>query len=46
MVKLTDAEAKVYDMVLKRFLAVFYPSAEFELTNRLTTIDHGLKKIF
>ena len=39
-VKLNDAEAKVYDMVLKRFLAVFFPAAEFELTTRLTTIDH------
>ena len=25
---LTDAEAKLYDMVVKRFLAVFYPPAE------------------
>lgn len=27
---------KVYEMVLRRFLAIFYPSAEFEVTRRLT----------
>ena len=41
MVKLSDAEAKLYDMIVKRFLAVFYPPAEFEVTKRITTIDHG-----
>ncbi len=39
--KLSDAEAKLYDMVVKRFIAVFFPHAEFEVTKRLTTIDHG-----
>ncbi len=39
--KLSDTEAKVYDMIVKRFIAVFYPSAEFEQTTRLTRIDHG-----
>lgn len=41
IVKLKDDEQKLYDMVLKRFIATFFPQAEFELTNRLTTIDHG-----
>jgi len=41
MVKLSDAEAKLYDMVLKRFLAVFFPHAEFEVTKRITTIEHA-----
>ncbi len=41
VVKLDDAAAKLYDMILKRFLAVFFPHAEFEVTKRLTTIDHG-----
>lgn len=36
--KLNDLEAKVYDLVAKRFIAVFYPAAEFELTRRLTRI--------
>lgn len=44
IVKLSDVEAKVYDMIVKRFVAVFYPHAEFENTTRLTTIDHGDKK--
>jgi DNA topoisomerase-3 len=42
--KLSDTEAKVYDMIVKRFIAVFYPSAEFEQTTRLTRIDHGTVK--
>ncbi len=39
--KLSDTEAKVYDMIVKRFIAVFYPSAEFEQTTRLTRIRHA-----
>lgn len=39
--KLSDVEQKVYDMVVKRFIAVFYPSAEFEQTTRLTRIEHS-----
>jgi len=41
MVRLSDAEAKVYDLIVKRFVAVFFPHAEFEITQRFTTIDHG-----
>lgn len=45
--KLSDTEQKVYDMVVKRFIAVFYPNAEFEQTTRLSTISHGaLKDVF
>ena len=36
--KLSETEQKVYDMIVKRFIAVFYPSAEFEQTTRLTRI--------
>ncbi|MFT4175861.1 MAG: DNA topoisomerase III [Luteolibacter sp.] len=39
--KLSDTEQKVYDMIVKRFIAVFYPVAEFEQTTRLTRISHG-----
>lgn len=41
-VALSEAEAKVYDLVIKRFMAVFYPAAEFDVTTRITTIgqDH------
>ena len=33
---LKEQEQKVYDLIAKRFLAVFYPSAEFEVTTRIT----------
>ncbi len=35
---LGDAEAAVYEMVVKRFLAVFYPPARFEVTTRITRV--------
>ena len=35
---LTDIELKLYDMVVKRFLAVFYPSAEFMVTTRISSV--------
>jgi DNA topoisomerase-3 len=41
VVKLNEQESKLYDMVVKRFIAVFFPHAEFEVTKRLTTINHG-----
>lgn len=47
VVKLSDAEAKLYDMIVKRFIAVFFPHAEFEVTKRLTTITHpDIKDVF
>jgi DNA topoisomerase-3 len=36
---LSDIEAKLYDLVVKRFIAVFYPSAEYQVTTRLTQVD-------
>ncbi len=36
---LTEVEAKLYDMVVKRFLAVFYPPAEFMVTTRISTVE-------
>ena len=35
---LNEAEAKLYDLVVKRFLAVFYPAAEFIVTTRITRV--------
>ena len=35
---LTEVEAKLYDMVVKRFIAVFYPPAEFMVTTRITAV--------
>jgi DNA topoisomerase-3 len=36
---LTEIEAKLYDMVVKRFLAVFYPPAEFMVTTRISKVE-------
>ncbi len=36
---LSDAEQKLYDLVVRRFLAVFFPSAEFQVTTRITTVQ-------
>jgi DNA topoisomerase-3 len=36
---LSEAEQKLYDMVAKRFLAVFYPAAEFLETTRITRVE-------
>jgi DNA topoisomerase-3 len=41
---LTEIEAKLYDMVVKRFLAVFYPSAESMVTTRISTVKAGGKE--
>ncbi|MBK7063379.1 MAG: DNA topoisomerase III [Rubrivivax sp.] len=35
---LTEIEAKLYDMVVKRFLAVFYPPAEYMVTTRISKV--------
>jgi DNA topoisomerase-3 len=35
---LNDAERKLYDLVVRRFLAVFHPSAEFLQTTRITSV--------
>jgi DNA topoisomerase-3 len=35
---LTEPEAKLYDLVVKRFLAVFYPPAEYLVTTRITRV--------
>src|SRR5512147_114410 len=35
---LSEPEAKLYDLVVRRFLAVFYPSAEFLQTTRITKV--------
>lgn len=35
---LSEVEAKLYDMVVKRFLAVFFPPAEFMVTTRVSKV--------
>jgi DNA topoisomerase III len=36
---LNEIETKLYDLVVRRFLAVFYPPAEFLLTTRITRVE-------
>jgi DNA topoisomerase-3 len=35
---LNEAETKLYDLVVRRFLAVFYPAAEYLVTTRITRV--------
>ncbi len=42
--ELSEAEAKIYDLVAKRFMAVFFPPAEFRVTTRITIVaSHHFK---
>ncbi|MCX6993476.1 MAG: DNA topoisomerase III [Kiritimatiellaeota bacterium] len=36
---LSEEESKIYDLVARRFLAVFYPAAEFLVTTRITRVE-------
>ena len=36
---LSEAEQKLYDFVVRRFLAVFHPPAEFLVTTRITRVE-------
>ncbi len=36
---LSEPEQKLYDLVVKRFLAAFYPAAEFLVTTRITRVE-------
>jgi DNA topoisomerase-3 len=38
---LEDMEAKVFDMIARRFVAVFFPAAEFDVTTRISTVVSG-----
>jgi len=41
---LSEPEQKLYDLVVKRFLAVFFPAAEYQLTTRITeVVGHHFK---
>ncbi|WP_085317928.1 DNA topoisomerase III [Derxia lacustris] len=37
---LGDVQQKIYDLVVKRFIAVFFPAAEFMVTTRVTKIEN------
>jgi DNA topoisomerase-3 len=36
---LDEVQQKVYDMIVRRFIAVFFPAAQFEVTTRITRVD-------
>jgi DNA topoisomerase III len=41
---LSDAEQRLYDLVVKRFLSVFFPSAEYQVTTRISqAAGHSFK---
>ncbi len=41
---LGEAEQKIYDLVVRRFMAVFFPSAEYQVTTRISTAaGHNFK---
>ena len=41
---LDEAQQKIFDLVARRFIAVFYPAAQFEVTTRLTRVEGELFK--
>src|SRR6266403_1054564 len=36
---LDEVQQKVYDMIVRRFVAVFFPAAQFEVTTRITRVE-------
>jgi DNA topoisomerase-3 len=36
---LDEVQQKIYDMIVRRFVAVFFPAAQFEVTTRITRIE-------
>ncbi|MBY0454388.1 MAG: DNA topoisomerase III [Burkholderiaceae bacterium] len=39
--ELSEAEQKLYDLVVRRFMAVFFPSAEYLVTTRISTVRNA-----
>ncbi|MGZ8993287.1 MAG: DNA topoisomerase III [Burkholderiaceae bacterium] len=41
---LSEVEGKLYDLVVKRFLSIFFPAAEYLVTTRITEVEgHSFK---
>lgn len=40
---LSEAEQKLYDLVVRRFMAVFFPSAEYLVTTRISKVERAGK---
>ena len=38
---LSEAEQKLYDLVVRRFMAVFFPSAEYLVTTRISKVEQA-----
>jgi DNA topoisomerase-3 len=36
---LDEVQQKIYDMIMRRFIAVFFPAAQFEVTTRITRVE-------
>lgn len=36
---LSEVEQKIFDLVTRRFMSVFYPAAEYDVTTRFTTVN-------
>ena len=36
---LDEWQQKIYDMIVRRFIAVFFPAAQFEVTTRITRVE-------
>ena len=37
---LDEAQQKIFDLVARRFIAAFYPAAQFEITTRITRVEN------
>ncbi len=42
--KLTDDERKIYDMIVRRFIAAFYPDAQYDVTTRFSVVGSNVFK--
>lgn len=42
--KLSDDEFKIYDMIARRFVAAFYPEAQFDVTTRFSVVGSNVFK--
>src|SRR5205823_6660470 len=36
---LDEVQQKIYEMIVRRFIAVFFPAAQFEITTRITRVE-------
>src|SRR4029077_15626487 len=36
---LDEVQQKIYDMIVRRFVSVFFPAAQFEVTTRITRVE-------